>query len=350
MKPYIYLRALRHVDYSVFSVSDGQKNYYDPIAGQRVAFSSGQQVKRSIIDAALSEMNEQIAPVIFNYELKDSKKISEKEALSIADPSYPDQLLGGWMSAAQKSIPVKRRSPLSISAMRPLHPFLASMYSENMTFDRSSHHGVHKVVVKDGKGNEIDPDTLQEFLTTNQRTLPARKFLQDQKRTGGLFVYDIAIDLRTLFCVSINQTEPELTTEVLEKLKANGWKETQNIFGQCLLCPKERRESIIPALAKALINWRITSNQSRTFSLMETLAITISDNANKIAATIRAKLIEERKAKPIIDQNIEDTKVFVTLPAESYLLDIEGSADAIEKAEKRLIKLFNKFDYENQIN
>ena len=349
MKSYIYLRALRHVDYSVFSVSDGQKNYYDPVIGQRVAFSSGQQVKRSIIDAALSEMNEQIAPMIFNYEIKDKKKISEKEALSIADPSYPDQLLGGWMSAAQKSIPVKRRSPLSISAMRPLHPLLASFYSENMTFDRSSHHGIHKVVVKDAKGNEIDANTLQEFLTTNQRTLPARKFLQDQKRTGGLFVYDIAIDLRTLFCVSINQTEPELTTEVMDKLKENGWKETQNIFGACLVCPKERREAIIPALAKALINWRITSNQARTFSLMETLAIAISNNANKLAASIRGKLVEERKAKPVIDDTISDTDVFVTLPTEGYILDAVGSADAIDNAEQHLIDLMMAFDYENQV-
>ena len=349
MKPYIYLRALRHVDYSVFSVSEGQKSYYDPVTGGQVAFSSGQQVKRSIIDAALSELNEQIAPVIFNYELKDKKKISEKEALSIADPTYPDQLLGGWMSAAQKSIPVKRRSPLSISAMRPLHPLLSKLHKENMTFDRSSHHGIHKVVVKDAAGNELDEAALQEFLTSNQRTLPARKFLQDQKRTGGLFIYDVAIDLRTLFCVSINQTEPELTNEVADKLKYNDWKIAQNIFGDCLVCPKERRDKIIPALAKALINWRITSNQSRTFDLMKTLAISISQNANRIADSIRAKLEDERKAKPIIDQSIDDAQVFIALPAEGYFLDIEAKADAIENAEQKLIDLMMAFDYENQI-
>ncbi len=350
MKPYIYLRALRHVDYSVFSVSEGQKSYYDPVTGSQVAFSSGQQVKRSIIDAVLSELNEQIAPVIFNYELKDKKNISEKEALSIADPRYPDQLLGGWMNAAQKSIPVKRRSPLSISAMRPLHPFLSRLHKENMTFDRSSHHEIHKIVVKDTSGNEIDADTLQELLTSNQRTLPARKFLQDQKRTGGLFVYDIAIDLRTLFCVSMNQTEPELTEEVKNKLLENGWEETQNVFGTCLLCPKERREVIIPALAKALINWRITSNQARTFSLMETLAISVSQNANQIAASIRAKLQEERKAKPLIDTNLPDTKVFVTLPAEAFFLDINGLSTAVEDAEKALVDLMSGFDYKNQLN
>ena len=135
----------------------------------------------------------------------------------------------------------------------------------------------------------------------------------------------------------------------MQKLKENGWKETQNIFGACLVCPKERREEIIPALAKALINWRITSNQARTFSLMETLAIVISDNANKIAASIRGKLIEERKAKPVIDATIDETEVFVTLPAEGYILGIEGSNNAIDDAEQKLIELMMAFDYENQV-
>ncbi len=351
MTPYIYLRALRHVDYSVFSVTDGQKTYYDPVHGGSVAFSSGQQVKRSIIEEALNELNEKIAPVIFNYEVNTEKgkgKISEKEALSMANPAYTDQLLGGWMSAAQKSIPIKRRSPLSISAMRPLHASLSNLHKENMTFDRSSHHGIHKVVVKDEKGEVMSDEQIQEFLESNQRTLPARKFLQDQKRTGGLFVYDIAIDLRTLFCVSLNQTEPEMTKEVTEKLKENGWKETKNAFGTCLVCPKEKREQIIPALAKALINWRITSNQSRTFSLMETLAICVSQNANRIAAAIRADLIEERKAKPIIDTSISETDTFVALPAKGYILGVEATATALEEAEQKLIELMNAFDYENQ--
>lgn len=42
---FIYLRALRHVDYSVFCVADGQKTYFDPVFNQYVPFSSGQQVK-----------------------------------------------------------------------------------------------------------------------------------------------------------------------------------------------------------------------------------------------------------------------------------------------------------------
>lgn len=45
MKPYIYLRGLRHIDLSVFCVESGQKSYWDPVFKVQVPFSSGQQVK-----------------------------------------------------------------------------------------------------------------------------------------------------------------------------------------------------------------------------------------------------------------------------------------------------------------
>ena len=49
MNPYIYLRALKHADHTVFCVSEGQKSYYDPQFNRAVPYSSGQQVKRSIL-------------------------------------------------------------------------------------------------------------------------------------------------------------------------------------------------------------------------------------------------------------------------------------------------------------
>ena len=45
MKPYIYLRGLRHIDLSVVCVESGQKSYWDPVFKVQVPFSSGQQVK-----------------------------------------------------------------------------------------------------------------------------------------------------------------------------------------------------------------------------------------------------------------------------------------------------------------
>lgn len=350
MNAYIYLRALKHAEHTVFCVQDGQKTYFDPQFNRYVAYSSGQQVKRSILDSLTTNLNVQMAPITFNYNVTKDKQLENKEPWSPCDPSYVDQLLGGWMRAGD-GVTVKRRSPLSISAMRPIHPLLAGTDKENLTFDRSDKPDRHPVNVRWGDKLMTDEE-IDEFLATNNRTLPRRNWIPDNVRTGGLFVYDIAIDLRTLFSVSTNQHEPELSKDKIEDLKAKGWVESENVFGKCLVLPKEEREKVIPALASALLNWRITSNQARTFSLMETLAVAISDNANKLAGAIRAKLIEDGekpKAKPIIDETA-GADLFVTLPCSNYVVTVNESADALEKAEKRLIELMSTFDYENQIS
>lgn len=349
MNPYIYLRALKHAEHTVFCVQDGQKTYFDPQFNRVVAYSSGQQVKRSILDALTSNLNVQMAPITFNYNITKDKQLENKEPWSPCDPSYIDQLLGGWMKAGD-GITVKRRSPLSISAMRPIHPLLAGVDKENLTFDRSDKPDRHPVNVRLGDKLLTD-DEIDEFLSINNRTLPRRNWIPDNARTGGLFIYDVAIDLRTLFCVSVNQHEPELSKEKIDDLKSKGWIESENVFGKCLVLPKGERERAIPALANALLNWRITSNQARTFSLMETLAVAISDNANKLAGAIRAKLIEDGekpKAKPIIDETA-GAEVFVTLPCSNYVVTVNESADALEKAEQKLIDLLTAFDYENQL-
>ena len=352
MNPYIYLRALKHAEHTVFCVQDGQKTYYDPQFNKYVAYSSGQQVKRSILDALTSNLNVQMAPITFNYNIAVTGKKTElenKEPWSPCDPSFVDQLLGGWMRAGD-GITVKRRSPLSISAMRALHPLLAGTDKENLTFDRSDKPDRHPVNVRMGD-KLLTEEEIEEFLSANERTLPRRNWIPDNVRTGGLFVYDVAIDLRTLFCVSTNQHEPELSKEKIEELKGKGWVESENTFGKCLVLSKKERDKVIPALANALLNWRITSNQARTFSLMETLAVAISDNANKLAGAIRAKLIEDGekpKAKPIIDETA-GAEVFVTLPCSNYVVTVNESADALDKAEQRLINLLSAFDYEKQM-
>jgi hypothetical protein len=350
MNPYIYLRALKHAEHTVFCVQDGQKTYFDTQFNRVVAYSSGQQVKRSILDALTTNLNVQMAPITFNYNVNAKKEIENKEPWSPCDPSYIDQLLGGWMRAGD-GITVKRRSPLSISAMRPVHPLLAGTVKENLTFDRSDKPDRHPVNVRWGDKLMTDEE-IDEFLTSNKRTLPRRNWIPENVRTGGLFVYDIAIDLRTLFSVSVNQHEPELSKDKIEELKAKGWVDSENVFGKCLVLPKEEREKVIPALANALLNWRITSNQARTFSLMETLAVAISDNANKLAGAIRAKLIEDGekpKAKPIIDETA-GAEIFVTLPCSEHLITVNESADALNKAEQSLIDKMMAFDYERQLS
>lgn len=347
---FIYLRGLKHAENAVFCVENGQKSYYDPQFGFQVPYSSGQQVKRSILSALTEQLSVEPAPTTFVFDVKD-KSLGEGEVLSICDPTYIDQLLGGWMRAVKegKERTVKRRSPLSISSMHPLHPLLASKSKENITFDRSDKPEVHKIKVRDSQGNELNEEQIEELLSGTDRSL-LRKWIPDNYRATGLFVYDVAIDLRTLFCVSTNQYEPEISKEMIKNLEEKGWVRSKNAFGECLVLPKAERDKVIPALAKALINWRITSNQARTFSLMETLAVAISDNANTLPGAIRAKLIDDGErptAKPIIDETA-GADVFVTLPCASYIITENESADALNEAEKKLIQMMNAFDYENQ--
>ena len=350
---FIYLRGLKHAAFTVFCVENGQKFYYDPQFNVRVPFSSGQQVKRSVLEKLNDILGVQPSPTEFYFDVDKKGALKEGEVLSSCDPHYADQLLGGWMRTPKggKEKAVKRRSPLSISAMTPLHPLLASLPKENISFDRSDRPNAHKVVVRDANGNVLTDEQVCDFLDGNDRSL-YRKWIPDNNRATGLFVYDIAIDLRRLFCVSTNQFEPEITADMVESLKSDGWIVVNTAFGECLLMPKEQREQLVPAIADALLDWQITSNQARTFSLMETLAVAISDNANTLAAAIRAKLIDDNeskpKARPIIDENA-GAKTFIALPCANYIVTETESADSLGRARQELIDRMMAFDYEDQL-
>ena len=346
----IYIRTLKRAEHTVFCVADGQKYYYDAQFNKRIPYSSGQQVKRSLIDSISAELNELPSPTTFLFDVTKQKELKEGEVYGTCDPSYADQLFGGWMKAAKggKDRTLKRRSPLSISAMRGLHPLLAGLDSENASFDRSDRPN-NLVIVRDEKGEQLSEEEIVSFLVGKDRSL-SRKWIPDQKRASGLFISDMAIDLRRLFTVSLNPFEPEMADSTIEKLKAEGWLESQNVFGDCLVAPKELRDKWGRALAKALIQWKITSNQSRTFSLMETLAVCISDNANLIAGSIRAKLSEEdsRKANPIIDETLDGVESFITLQAGGYIQTKGETADALQRAEDYLFEKISAYNYGNQ--
>lgn len=352
----IYIRTLKRVEHSVFNVANGQKYYYDVQFNKRIPFSSGQQVKRSILEAISNSLNIVPSPTTFLFEVDKQKKLKEGEVYGTCDPSYVDQLFGGWMKAGKGGAArtLKRRSPLSISAMRALHPLLAGLDSnggEAGTFDRSERPN-NAVIVRDDKGRILTEEEISDILSEEGNTDRSlgRKWLNPAERATGLFVSDIAIDLRRLFTVSLNSFEPEMSDETIEKLKSEGWIESKNVFGDCLVAPKELREKWATALANAIVNWKITSNQSRTFSLMDTLAISISDNANLIAGSIRAKLSEEDsgKAQPIIDESLLGVETYITLQAEGYVQTKGEKADALNKAEHALVEKMLAFNYENQ--
>ena len=367
--PYLYLRGLRHAEHTVFAVQDGQKYYRDPQFGTNMAYSSGQQVKRSVMETLANVLNEPPAPITFNWELKKGKSgntvAEQREPWSPCDPAYADQLLGGYMKAESGEFTIKRRSPLSISAMRPLHPLLGGMEreQENLTFDRTSRPAHHPVRVRDEKGKELSEEEVNAFLLANNRNLPNRLWIPGQTRASGLFIYDVCVDMRTLFCVSTNTLEPELHPGKLDdkknvvlrpkadELREQGWTDSRNVFGPCLLAPAAMREKLIPALAHALLNWRITSNQARTFSLMETLAVAVSDNANHLASAIRAELSEEssRAAEPVLDESA-GAHLFIAAPAKGYIRGISAAANALTQAEQALVERLRGFNYEQQGN
>jgi len=347
----IYVRTLKHAEHTVFCVENGQKRYFDPQFRRYVPYSSGQQIKRSLVDKLSSVLNEVPAPTTFIFD-KDSKDVlKEGEVYATCDPSYPDQLFGGWMKAGKGGgvRTIKRRSPLSISAMRGLHPLLAGVPKENISFDRSDRPNTVNIV-RDENGKPLNSDEVMELLKGKDRSLN-RKWIPDNNRATGLFVQDIAIDLRRLFTVSLNSFEPEITVETENKLRELGWIESENIFGKCLVVTKEKRDKLIPALAEAIVEWTITSNQSRTFSLMETLAISIGENGNKIASSIRAKLSDEDddKAIPVIEEELKGIDTYISTTASGYIRTKSESVEAMENAKVRLIEKMMSFDYENQL-
>jgi hypothetical protein len=353
MRHTLYIRGLRQVDHTVFAVADGQKTYRDPLTRRELPYASGQQVKRSLLDTFAAEIGEARAPVTF-FKVLDKGTLKDREPHSACDPTYPDQLIGGWMRAEKRSAddkggrPVRRRAPLSISALRPISPHLAAVHTEEaLTFDRrDADPARNRVVVRDASGNEVSQEEIDKFLSGNNQTLRALNFLAPQKRAYGLYIYDVAVDMRRLFSVSTADQDPELDPDTIEKLKEQGWTEKDHE----LVAPTEVRERIIPALAYALLHWQITSNQSRTFSPMPPLAVALADRADKIATAIRADLDPEagvsRPSATVVLDRMSEHSLFVTPVARGVIRGAEADAEAMDQAQAEIERRLRAFNYE----
>ncbi len=113
MQHTLYIRTLKKAEHTVFCVSDGQKTYYDPQFNRLIPYSSGQQIKRAVMDALAGELEEMPSPTTFLFDVTKKGEITEGEVFAACDPTHFDQLLGGWMKAAKggKEKTIKRRSP-----------------------------------------------------------------------------------------------------------------------------------------------------------------------------------------------------------------------------------------------
>lgn len=103
MKPYIYIRTLKHAEHTVFCVQEGQKAYFDPLFNRMVPYSSGQQIKRCILTTLTDDLNVPMAPITFNYNITKKDGLENKETLEyslcwlfpVYCPVYKPYLLPG---------------------------------------------------------------------------------------------------------------------------------------------------------------------------------------------------------------------------------------------------------------
>ena len=336
----LYIRIIKDLKNTVTQVGEndtrkgvgGQKKYYDQKFGKYLGYSSGAQVKRSIIERLLAGIGAVKSPLDFVLKYtKKSDKLQEDVVVATCNPLHYDMLLGGFMNVAAATTPIKRRSPFSISALIPTHPLLATFYSELGTVDRSD--GINnRIIIKDEKGNELSPTEVQEKLATEdgQRVANFRKLIAPTGRISGIYEVNLAIDLDTLFKVSLREFEPELSATVEAELRADGWKEGKNKYGPCLVAPKRYKEKVIANLANALIDFRITSNQSRNFSPMPTLAVVVSTSAQKVSKTIFGKRVDADTAE-LTYREVEGAATFLTDLFGQYVV-VETEVDAEEQA------------------
>lgn len=348
---YLFIRTLKKVDFSVFCVDVEQKTYYDKTFGVRLPYSSGQQVKRSILESILDYLNLPHTPLIFNYRI-EKNDLKQKEIEQPCDPTYFDQLLGGWMSVPENDkkkkrgesndeekdkTQYKRRSPFAISAMTALHPLLGGVNKEeNMTFDRTNVPD-DKIIVKkviDNVDVILSEEEIKEFIENQNKKISKNKFISGTNKVNGIYKSDIAIDLRRLFSVTLSDYDLQISDETYKKLKENGWKEIIDpIHGKMMFLPEDKHEMLAEAIAYGILNWRITSNQSRTFDYMPIISVGISTNANEIPNSIRAELCDgEKHPNVIIDSEYPNTKIFSTEFAKGYIKNIETQRTAIDDA------------------
>jgi hypothetical protein len=236
----------------------------------------------------------------------------------------------------------KRRSPLSISAMTPLHPNLTSYYEETVTHDRSQEYN-DEMILRKGNNEEWKDNEIEEFLQEKNKTISKNKWIGYETRANGLFSVDIAIDLEKLFTIPIVSFDRQISKKTEDKLREDGWESVTIKNIEHLQLPSEKIYAYADAIAESLINWLIKSNQSRTYSPMPVISTAISNISYKPSYAIKADTIRingSASAKPVIDEEIEGVSLYTTPIASEYFFNDEVTinSNAIENAKKDIEK------------
>lgn len=345
----IFIQGIKHVDLSVFNVSDDTKTYYDMNYNKSLPYSSAQQIKRCFMDNIRYNYPDDFnfASLEMRYNISGDE-INQKEVLSPADNTCIDQLIGGYMRAKVKgngkknkkddTETITRRSPLSISPMTPFHPEMVSLTTnEKSTMDRSEYNNDNIVFTK---GNKlIDEKEMLDLLEKNNKVISKRKLYNDHRKSSGLFKFNIAIDLERLFRVEVKKHNMEIYPKQVDELKNKGWNEIKIRDRVYLELPKEYHEIYAEAIASSIANFRIKSNQSLNFDLMPTVTIAVSNNANSIAYIYRKDIDGDNKNKINIDDSIEDVETYNTPLIEEFVknpLHYNYSGNALNDFKKSL--------------
>lgn len=354
----IVIRTVKRVDFSVFCVDGtGQKKYFDQVFRKYLPFSSGQQVKKSMINHMVNSLGVVKAPLNMSYEIGDGDELKQKEITQPCDPRYFDQLSAGWMSKPNKNnddsddVEGVRRSPASISAMTALHPLLAGIVKEeNMSFNRIEDDNDNIIVrkrINSSKSEIMSVDDVREFLEKNNKKISKNKFIGGGDRVNGIFKQDTVIDLLKLFRVSTRINDSETTPEILQELKEEGWTTYVDEFGREFLeLPKQYHEQYADAIANGIVDWMITSNQSRTNDIMPTISVSVSSKANNIDSVYYAEFVdsEMEKVKLVVENNVPDVNTYSTNGLKNFAYGVETSITALSDAaadiKKRILEYY----------
>ena len=374
----IYIRGIKRLKNTVLCVdSNDQKTYYDPISKTRVGFSSGAQVKRCVREKMVENLGKTLSKVTINYLIDGNGILKQSTAEVNSNPLNLDSLVFGWMITSSKKETkskknssdeddssdetknvntegVTKASAVSISPLTPLHPFLTSIKKGDLqTLDRLDNIETCKINIfkETGKNKSVQltDEEIKNFLNEKNRMMP-KAIYTSKSKIDGIFSFDFAIDLRTLFSVQVNGYKTQVTKETEKELVKNGWKYGKNEFGEILLAPKEVRENAIEALCDALVDWQFKTNQSSNFSPSVTDAISVSFDVRKASNAISAEVFD-REASAVIDPDYVDN-IFVDKSAKSYLGNCDNYAKpfAIDDAKAKIAEMIRSYDYEQYLN
>lgn len=377
----LYIRSIREIDMAVLGVGeDGQKSFYDPISGKRVPYITGQQGKFGIVEKILQTLGASPAEMIIVHRPDKDGKFKEGEIyFEDPDPSHPEIWARGHMknvkrqkskdgtktkkskktsgesseedSEEQDTTIIKRRSFMSSSSMVPLNSRVIELSKSrgSVCVDRSSSAQFHKLMLDENGRNILFDDVQDEDI--RNRMKPRKYNGSEKSMIHGIMVHDLALDMDRIFAISCQKVEPEVSPKVLERLRSSGW---VNIFhpqiGDMVYLPKEFQAALTESLAEAIVSWRVTSNQSQHFTLMNTLAMTVSTNANEVKSCVIPVFTKNDFDKDVLVnfdiEETKDSKVFVSKSIKILTPEYNGacSINAMDMAREFIIDKISSYE------